>query len=489
MTSILEAVKATAALRPQALALIDGKIAVSYETMWYEIAQVAGRLRSLGEANGAVGLYMDNCPAWAVLDLAFVKLGWPCVPLPVFFTEAQRQHAVNQAGVRFLVTDCEVPGWRGAVTFRVFDSLYYFYSIEREAAKLPENAAKVTFTSGSTGQPKGVCLPQARLEQVANSLVAAIGTNYAGVHCAVLPLPVLLETVAGLYPVLLAGGTYYVRPQALLGFEKGLAPDFSMLVQALIESDTTSAILVPGILRGLCQTLEAERLSLPALKLLAVGGARVDGALLKKAQALGLPVFQGYGLSEAGSVVALNTPHANRLGSVGRSLPGAGVELAADGEILLQKPAFAGYLGQETTPECFATGDIGHFDADGYLYIDGRKSARLITAFGRNVSPEWVESELISQPEISQALVFGEAAPALGSLLVPSTKNVTTMQIEEAVARANGALPDYARIQHWSRVEPFSTANNLLTANGRLRRMAIHEKYQDLMVCSLEIQG
>ena len=65
MTSILEAVKATAALRPQALALIDGKIAVSYETMWYEIAQVAGRLRSLGEANGAVGLYMDNCPAWA----------------------------------------------------------------------------------------------------------------------------------------------------------------------------------------------------------------------------------------------------------------------------------------------------------------------------------------------------------------------------------------------------------------------------------------
>ncbi len=490
MTSIvLEAVKANADQRPEALALIDGEIAVSYETLWLEVVELAINLAPLGDGKSAVGLYLDNCPAWVALDLAFIALGWPSIPVPTFFTQAQRRHALNQSGAQFLVADGPMPGCLGTVSFTLFNRLFYFHTLEGPAVELPANTAKITYTSGSTGQPKGVCLPQSGLEHVAEALVSTVGTSYAGVHCAVLPLTVLLENVAGLYSTLLAGGAYYVPPPAQLGFAKSFEPDFSMLAQALAESSATSAIMVPGILHGLCQAMEDAHIALPSLKLLAVGGARVDGGLLKKATRLGLPVIQGYGLSEAASVVALNPLDANRPGSVGRPLPGADVELAADNEILVYQPAFLGYLGDGPAPACFATGDIGHFDTDGYLYIDGRKSARLITAFGRNISPEWVESALTSQPEIGQAIVFGDAAPALGALIVLSSLAVTDIHLAKAIARANSTLPDYALVKNWRKVAPFTFENHLLTANGRLRRLAIHDKYQGLMANCPEMQG
>ena len=125
---------------------------------------------------------------------------------------------------------------------------------------------------------------------------------------------------------------------------------------------------------------------------------------------------------------------------------------------------------------------------DGDLFIDGRKTNVIITAFGRNVAPEWVESELLSRPEIAQTMVFGDAAPTLGALIVPAV-GVNDVEISNAVAQTNLTLPEYAVIKHWTRVAPFTVANRQLTGNGRIRRATIAHDFARLMAVCLEQPG
>ena len=309
-----------------------------------------------------------------------------------------------------------------------------------------------------------------------------IGRDHAGVHFSALPLGVLLENVAGLYANLLAGGSCYLPGQVAIGLAQPFRPNFPALVEALASSGATSAILVPELLKGIVRVLAQTGLRLPLLRFVAVGGAPVSEALLSAAEEVGLPVYQGYGLSEAGSVLALNTPAANRPGSVGRPLPHADLSLTGEGEVTFGPPAFLGHAGAATpAQQTFVTGDIGFIDTDGFLHIRGRKSNTLITGFGRNVAPEWVEGALLAASEIAQAMVFGDGAPALGALIVPSGLAVAGEDIDRAVAAANATLPDYARVKHWTVTRPFTPATGEASPNGRLRRDVISEKRGALM--------
>jgi long-subunit acyl-CoA synthetase (AMP-forming) len=215
--------------------------------------------------------------------------------------------------------------------------------------------------------------------------------------------------------------------------------------------------------------------------LVAVGGAKVAPPLIAGARSIGLPAYEGYGLSECGSVVALNTPHADRPGSVGRVLPHLRISLAGDGEIVAGPHPFLGYIGEPPQEGAYRTGDLGEFDADGWLRITGRKSNVLITAYGRNVAPEWVESELLAEPEIAQAAVFGEAATSLCALLVPTRGDLAADAIEDAVARVNARLPDYARVGRWRGSAPFDATRGEVTANGRPRRQVLHDAHRDFI--------
>jgi long-subunit acyl-CoA synthetase (AMP-forming) len=220
----------------------------------------------------------------------------------------------------------------------------------------------------------------------------------------------------------------------------------------------------------------------PALRFLAVGGASVSVALLERAARAGLPVYEGYGLSECTSVVAVNTATASRLGSVGRVLPHAQVRIADDGEIHVRGATLLGLAGSAPCPQgWFATGDLGHLDRDRFLFVTGRKKNVFITSYGRNVSPEWVESELTSCGTIEQAWVHGEGRPWNCAVITPQS-DATPEEIDAAVTAANGRLPEYARVEHWVRArEPFSAANGELTANGRPRRSVLLEHYRDLI--------
>lgn len=216
--------------------------------------------------------------------------------------------------------------------------------------------------------------------------------------------------------------------------------------------------------------------ALPTLKFAAVGGARVGTAALADARRAGLPAYEGYGLSEAGSVQALNLPHADRPGSAGRALPHAGLRVDDRGQVWVSGALMLGYLGapQACPDDWWPTGDLGHIDGEGFLHIDGRQRNVLITSFGRNVSPEWVEAELQAAPQIAQAVVHGDGEPRLSAVLWPAAADPSDGELAQAVATANARLPDYAQIAHWQRGRlPFNAESGMATANGRPQREAV----------------
>jgi long-chain acyl-CoA synthetase len=208
------------------------------------------------------------------------------------------------------------------------------------------------------------------------------------------------------------------------------------------------------------------------LSYVAVGGARVERDLLTRAREAGIPAYQGYGLTECGSVVCLNRPGDDGDG-VGRPLDHVHIYWCK-GEILAGTNAFLGYLEEPPSEPGapFATGDLGQIDERGHVHLSGRRKNLLITSFGRNVSPEWVEAALLAQTAIAQAIVIGEAQASLSAFIVPAPQ-ANREAICAAVERANQNLPDYARIGKWTLTVPFTLQNGLATGNGRPVRAAI----------------
>ena len=172
---------------------------------------------------------------------------------------------------------------------------------------------------------------------------------------------------------------------------------------------------------------------------------------------------------------------ASRIGSVGRVLPHARVRVDTHGEIHVRGPTMLGYVGDaaRAVGASLATGDLGQIDADGFLYVLGRRRNVFITSFGRNVSPEWVEAEIAEQPGIAQVVVHGEGRPYVVALIVPTRADLDASTINQAVNAANSRLPSYARVHQWLRVPPFQASEGLATANGRLRRDAIEQRYRE----------
>ncbi len=223
-----------------------------------------------------------------------------------------------------------------------------------------------------------------------------------------------------------------------------------------------------------------ETTALRALKFIAVGGGKVAPDLLRRAQKAGLRVYEGYGLTECGSCVALNTPEASRIGSVGKPLPHAQVRIADDGEIWVTGAAMQGYLSDQIVLTEIATGDAGHLDNDGFLYVTGRIKNVLVSSFGRNISPEWVEGQLLSVPKIEQAIVFGEAQPHLSAVLVVDDA-INDQQLNLLLREVNSGLPDYARVVSWTRTSRrFCVEDGTMTETGKPRRALIASRYEAL---------
>lgn len=483
MSMLLAALWRQAQANSTSVAVQDEDSALSYADLYAEVKVAAYRLQQLEPR--AVAILAENGIPWVMADFAAHVMGIPTVPVPPFFSPAQISHTLKMAGVDLVITD--QPAHIAAVLgLKDMDMAPFHRGLQcirlplsAPVTELPRGTQKITFTSGTTGEPKGVCLRRADMETVAESLrVASEGSEHDR-HLCLLPLATLLENVGGVFTPLFSGATVCLPRLANVGLTGSSGLDVRRLIHALGEWQATSAIMVPQMLEAV---VAAARLGVSlnhSLRYLAVGGAPVSASLLEQAEALGLPAHEGYGLSECASVVAVNRPGERRPGSVGKPLPHVSLDFADDGEILIRGQSWLGYLGDDAESQesgHIATGDVGHLDEDGFLYLSGRKKNIFITSFGRNVAPEWVERELTSHPLILQAAVFGEARPFNAAVVVahPSASPAT---VDAALAEANQRLPDYAQVRAWIPATPFSTGNGMATANGRLRRSQIHASY------------
>ena len=482
MNPLLHALQQQAKNQPQDIVLEGRGIAVSAAELLAQLQSLARFLRGSGAQT--IAIYADNSPAWAMVDLVCQLECLHLVPVPTFSSSAQVEHLLWSAGVDTLIYDkgmsAQLPPERrvGAMALSDLTDLSVAKLQPRYMPCVPLNTTKITFTSGSTGKPKGVCLSFEQCLNVAESLAMAINVSRPR-HLCLLPLSTLLENIGGIYMPLLAGGNSILVPLGELGMTGSSELDTKRFLAALEHYQPNTLILVPELLAALDTALEQGWQPPESLRFVAVGGARIAPAMVRRVRDKGLPVYECYGLSECASIVSLSSSKYDRLGTSGCMLPNLDVR-AREGEIEVSGNNFLGYLDQPATwgLHSVSTGDIGTVDADGYVTIKGRSNNILITSFGRNVSPEWIESELSASRSFLQTLVVGDGRPCCTALLLPVNADASDMEIQAAVDHANAGLPDYARVKQWLRLsEPLTVANGLLTDNGRARREQIQERY------------
>ncbi len=460
---------------PSTVVLGDGEqIRLTASELLSAVSYVCAELKEL-KYHG-LALMMDNSPAQVIVSLAALELGIWTLPIPPFFTESQTKNALDQTGCPAILTEACDESQSDLGSFRVAGKQIVARAYApKYHDQTHAGTALITFTSGSTGAPKGLCLSEENILNTVTAISDSMRTIGVKRHLSVLPLSILLESVAGVYAALYSGFESIVPSLQKTGMSTKPIPDFMQLIEQLAHHEISSCILVPELLKGLLQTQRSTPQDLNSLRFVAVGGGRIDPSLLELAQEINLPVYEGYGLSEAGSVVALNLPTNNQPGSVGKLLPHQQLTFGKDGEILLAKAAFLGYCGTETSPVApYPTGDLGYLDESGYLWIHGRKKNVLITSMGRNVSPEWVESSLTSSGAIQQAFVYGDGQLRLSALIV--TQQPLSM-IKDTLRQVNSSLPDYAQVDSWKLVSPFSMKSGTLTGTGKLRRSNILHQY------------
>lgn len=481
--NLLDNIAAKANLQGNTVALGDGVTDISFAALHSAMLELA---RLLQKARISVlGMWMDNTPQWVISDLAVLQSGICAVPLATFFSSAQIANAITDAGVQAVLTDdadtfisrageLEVVS---VVSVNVAGKQLHLIKLQTAAVEHAADIVKITYTSGTTGNPKGVMLSWNNIAGVVDSLVAAVKLTEQDRHMPLTPLAVLLENIAGVYATLQAGGCVVLPGLARTGLNGSSNLDIRQLYQAIVQFQPSTLILVPQMLQALLELLESG-LSVPScLRFIAVGGAPLSAQLLTRAHQLGLGVYQGYGMSECASVMTLNVAGANRPGSVGKVLPHVQLDFAQDNEIVVKNHQFNGYVGNPCNQQNdWYTGDLGYLDADGYLYLTGRKRNVFITPMGRNVAPEWVEKELVISPLIAQAAVFGEHREKPLAVIF---SRAGAAEVKQALLQINRQLPDYAAIGHVIFAsEPFSVGNGLLSGTGRNRRENIFQAYK-----------
>lgn len=473
--------------KPSILALSDVRARLTDGLVQWDFAQLR---EAVGQWSGLldqldvqiVAFDLPNSLEWAALDIALLETQRVAVPLPSFFSDEQRTHALADSGAQLLVVAADAVSGQpeGWVAHRIRELVLLRLSPLQQHA-LPPDTALITYTSGSTGTPKGVCLSADTLIETANAIVLSLRDVGVERHLCVLPLTLLLENVAGLFANLINGSEIHLPNLTSIGIRGSSDVNITEFVEGVNWHAPHSVILVPALLLGVTAASEFGLGEFDHLKFIAVGGGKVASTLLERAATQRLPVYEGYGLTECGSVVAMNTPGAHRPGTVGRLLPHVRATVV-DGELVVSHPCMSGGLGEQVQGcNRVLTGDRVEIDADGFLTVHGRIKNLYVTAFGRNVSPEWVESELQNELAVGYAAVFGEARDAATALLV-ARGEACDADLQAAVEACNARLPDYARIGTWHRLtlEQLTAAGGL-TANGRIRRAPLESAFADLI--------
>ena len=289
----------------------------------------------------------------------------------------------------------------------------------------PDSIATILYTSGTTGEPKGVMLTQSNLVSNTEASVAAFDHSADDLRLNFLPLSHIFARTCDLY-CWIASGTQLALAQS----RDTVLDDCAAVHPTWLNGVPYFFDKVVRLLHELKrdESPEALREILGGrIRICCAGGAALPDAVFDYFTARNVALLQGYGLTESSPVITLSTPQQVRRGCVGRTIPGVEVKIAGDGEILTRGPhvMLGYYKNPAATDEVLRdgwlyTGDIGELDADGFLRITGRKKELIVTSGGKNIAPVYLESLLTQDPLILQALVVGDARSYLTALIVPN---------------------------------------------------------------------
>jgi long-chain acyl-CoA synthetase len=499
----------------------------------------AAALADAGIAAGdRVGLLAENSVEWLIADMGILAAAAVNVPPHAPLTPRQIQFQLAEAGVRWLFVStaeqldkvrkvrAELPALKGVVIFdracaaqdcvswpgflqkgRQVLSRWRQELGRREAGLAADALATIMYTSGTTGNPKGVMLTHGNL--LSNAL-ACHQTSPRGPEAVILnwlPLSHIYARTIDHYLSLVSGVTTC------------LAESPETVVQNLAEVQPTHIASVPRFYEKVLAAVAAPDPETTGKRLRAIFGPRIDwlgsgGAPLplsvaRAYQEAGLLLLQGYGLTESSPVISFNHKESYKIDTVGQAIPGVEVKIAADGEILTRGPhVMPGYWKRpEATAETIKdgwlhTGDLGSLDADGFLTITGRKKELIVMSNGLKVAPTQVEGLLVADPCIDQVVVHGEGRSFLTALIVPNWNNVRgalaaqgerTDPSEDTLAKSPAVqellakciavrLADLSSCEQVKRfvvlARPFSVAAEELTVSLKLRRSIVLEKHR-----------
>ncbi|MEJ2105938.1 MAG: long-chain fatty acid--CoA ligase [Acidiferrobacteraceae bacterium] len=509
---------------------------------WSQAADEVSRWQQAMVAEGLkpgdrISVCMRNRIEWVFFDQAALGLG--LITVPLYFNDRPDNMAwcMNDAEVRLLVLEDDklwsqlrehVNDVEKVVTLaspavaddKVMALNDWLPGSPGELAKSPatgQEMATIVYTSGTTGRPKGVMLSHYNILFDLEGGLDTVDINESDRMVSFLPLSHTLERTVGYYMAVVSGAqTVFARgitelaedihthqPTVLVSvpriferiyvrMQEGLPAGsfkrflFEKAVDVGWRRFCKQATLMDRILWPLLKLLVARKLYKRLggrLRIVLVGAAALSPTLARVFCGLGLPIIQGYGLTETSPIATVQTLEDNDPASVGYALPDTEVKLAEDGEILIRGDhIMLGYWENEAATRAvidddgwFHSGDLGEI-RDGRVYITGRAKEMIVMSNGENVSPTDVEQAILSDPVFEQVMVVGEGRSRLALLVVSGLED--TRELCQRANRQLGNLPGWVRIHFLSRVpEPWTVENGFLTPTLKLKRAEVEQQF------------
>lgn len=541
-----------AALRPSG----EGYAVVTATLLEEEVRLRARGLLRLGVKPGQRVLLMaPNSIDWAIMDLAILAAGAVTVPVYPNYGPADIRHVLHDSGSDFCLlespAELERLGSReglgmaaehvflreGGADLRPWSALAELgravtdADLERRVAQVRrQDMATLVYTSGTTGDPKGVVLSHGNiLSDIAGFLPCVPSLESGQRVLSILPLSHVFERVVDHFGPYLLGMevAYGERPDTVLRDLRRARPHLLIAVPRVFqllyhrlqrEIEGRHGLLATLLRRELdfraddpptwrnrvASRLVASRLRRQLggrLQFFVSGGAPLPQEISRFFLGLGLPILEGYGMTEATAVIAANPLTAIRPGSVGKILPQLRCRIAPDGEILVQGPAvMERYWNNERASRevlvdgWLHTGDSGFLDDNGYLTIVDRKKDLIVNAAGENISPQKIETRLTMHPLIEQAVVFGDRLPYLVALIYANPeyaqkllggvydRDALAKATHTAIQEALDGLPSYEQVRRFSLLEqPFGQETGELTPTFKVKRRVVREHYAKIL--------
>ena len=513
--TVCAAFQATVAERGDAVALRTRGDAARMTWREYDaqVRRVAAGLHALGLRRGdTMAIMLTNRPEFHVVDAAAMHLG--AVPFSMYNTSSPEQ-------VEFLMRDSRARIAVVEAAFRDRVQAEHVVPVDELGslpagnldfdaawqAVRPDDLLTLIYTSGTTGDPKGVQLTHRNMRFTMGSYDAVLHFPRGGDVVSYLPMAHIAERNCSHYFPMRFGFTVTCcpDPREVVGYFPEVRPAWFFAVPRIFEK--LKAALESGaderlrgvIERGLAGARDEgdeavlaalhEKLGLDRIQALNVGAAPTPPEVIEFFHAIGLPLGELWGMSETTAIGACNPPERVKIGTVGPPVPGVEIRLADDGEIELRGPCVTpGYFGRpDMTRDTFTmdgwlqTGDIGAFDADGYLSIVDRKKELIINAAGKNMSPANIESRLkAASTLIGSAVVIGDRRPYNVALIVlePGAGGASKETVAVAVEAANARLSSVEQVKRFTILDAeWEPGGDELTPTMKLKRKPIAEKY------------